>query len=474
MLRRMAAPALLLVMLAGCARNPVTGAREFVLISESQEIQMGQEYAQQIEQTLGLVDDAELQAYVRRVGEKLAKASERPNLPWRFSVVEDPTPNAFALPGGPIFVTRGMMDLMDSEAELAGVLGHEIGHVTARHSVTQISRSQLAQLGLGLGSIFVPAVQSASGLLSTGLQLLFLKHGRDDERQSDELGFRYALEAGYDVREFDDIFVSLRRMGDRAEKSAIPAFLSTHPDPGERVETAQQRVAALTVPVPSFTGRAEYLRQIDGLVYGDNPRQGFFRDGEFLHPDLRFRIQFPRGWKTQNLTQSVNALSPENDGAIELTFAQGTPVQAAQTFLSSQGIQQVRSDQTTINGKQAVVSLFQAQTEQGTLAGYAVFVSHNNSTYRLLAYSPSSRFQAYDQIFNSVIRSFGTLTDPSALNVQPNRIEIVTLSSAMSLTEFQRRYPSVIELDELSIINQITDVNESLAARTQLKRVRAR
>ena len=156
---------------------------------------MGRQAAQQVAQTLGFIEDDGLQALVQQVGARLAADSERPSLPWEFHVVDDPTPNAFALPGGFIYVTRGMVTLMTSEAQLASVLGHEIGHVTARHSVAQISQQQLAQIGLGLGSIFSPAVQQLSSALGAGLQLLFLRHGRDDERQADELGFRYIRDA---------------------------------------------------------------------------------------------------------------------------------------------------------------------------------------------------------------------------------------------------------------------------------------
>ena len=188
-------------LVASCATNPVTGQRQLALISEGQEIEMGRAAAQEVEQTLGLVDDAELQAYVRRVGMTMAQASERPSLPWSFAVVDDPTPNAFALPGGPIYLTRGMTTLMSSEAEMASVLGHEIGHVTARHSVSAISRQQLAQLGLGVGGLFSTRVQQLGGLLSTGMALLFLQNSRDAERQADDLGFRYALGRGYAMSE---------------------------------------------------------------------------------------------------------------------------------------------------------------------------------------------------------------------------------------------------------------------------------
>jgi predicted Zn-dependent protease len=373
---------------AGCAVNPVTGRRQLALVSEAQEIQMGQQAAQEVAQQLGLVDNPELQQYVQEVGGRLARESERPNLPWSFRVVDDPTPNAFALPGGFIFLTRGMMDVMDSEAELAAVLGHEIGHVTARHSVTQISRGQLAQLGLGLGSIFFPsAAQSFGGLAQTGMQLLFLSYGRDAERQADELGFRYALREGFEVREMDDIFATLLRIGQAAGRREIPSWLASHPAEPERIAAAQARADTVT-RTPLQVGRNEYLARINGLVYGDDPRQGFFRGGVFLHPELRFRINFPQGWRTQNLPQAVNALAPQQDAVMQLTLAQGANADdAARRFLSQQGLRPGQGGRQSVNGNPAVVAYFQAQTQQGIISGMAAFIEHRGQTYQVIATS---------------------------------------------------------------------------------------
>jgi predicted Zn-dependent protease len=457
---------------AACARNPVTGNREFVLLSEGQEISMGQEASKEVEASIGLVDDADLQAYVRRVGAGLAARSERPNLPWKFGVVDDPTPNAFALPGGPIYITRGLLSLMDSEAELAAVLGHEIGHITARHSVSQISRSQLAQLGLGLGMVFVPQLANLGNVLGSGLQLLFLKYGRDHERQADDLGFKYALSQSYDVREMDDVFASLARVGGQ-QRSALPSWLATHPAPEERIERISQRVAASALPAAPVLNRAEFLNQVEGMVHGENPRNGFFRDGEFLHPDLRFRMQFPRDWKTQNLPQAVVAGSPQQDAMIQFTLAQGSPAQAAEQFFRQQGIESGQVTRENFNGLPAVNGYFRAQTQQGVIAGLASFVQHGNHTYQLLAYTPEQRLQTYDRLFRSVAASFAPLNDPSVLNVRPNRISIVRLQSPMSLAAFNQRYPSAIPLNELAVINQVTDTNASIPSGTMLKRVSA-
>jgi predicted Zn-dependent protease len=459
-----------------CARNPVTGKNELALISESQEIEMGRQAAQQAEQSLGLVQDDQLQSYVQQIGARLAADSERPELPWRFRVVDDPTPNAFALPGGFIYVTRGMMSLMESEAELATVLGHEIGHVTARHSVNQISRAQVAQLGLGIGMIFVEELQQFGDLASTGLQLLFLKYGRDDERQADDLGFRYALQEGYDVREMADVFQSLQTIGESSGQSPLPTWMSSHPDPGERVSRAQQRVQALTgVSVDTLeTGREQYLARIDGLVYGPNPRNGFFRNSTFYHPDLRFSITFPNGWAVQNLPQAVVAVSPNQDAAIELTLAQGnSPTAAASGFLNQQGIAAGQTVQQQVNGIPAVASTFQAQTEQGVVQGLAAFFEHGGQVYQVIGYTPQQRYGTYDAAFRGALGSFDAVTDPSILNMQPNRVDVVRVQQAQTLAEFNQRNPSAIPIAEAALINQLSGPSATIPSGTSIKVVRA-
>ena len=460
-----------LAFLGACATNPVTGERQLALISEEQEIELGRAAAAEIPETIGLVEDEALQSYVSQVGLALARKSERPELPWSFAVVDDPTPNAFALPGGFIFITRGMLNLMNSEAELAAVLGHEIGHVTARHSVTQISQQQLAQLGLGIGGILVPEIQPFGQALGAGLQLLFLKHGRDAERQSDQLGFRYALNQGYDVSEMADVFSSLERAGGE-ERSALPAWLTTHPSPGARVEQVQQWISELP-PGKRGTrvGQAEYLDRIDGLIYGKNPRQGFFREGVFFHPDLRFRFDVPSGWAGQNLSHAVQAISPNRDAAVQLTLAPGEPQAAAQQFFAQQGVRALQSSRQPINGLPAIVTMFDVMTQQGQLRGLVAHVSHSGRTYQILGYSAADRFGSYRRVFEQVIGSFRPVTDASILNVQPQRIDIVRVARPMPLSEFARQYDSAIPIEELALINQVEGAGATLPANSLVKRV---
>jgi predicted Zn-dependent protease len=471
LLRPFLASLVLASAVGGCARNPVTGQLQLALVSEAQEIQMGQQASQQIEASIGLVPDEALQSYFHAIGARMAATSERPHLPWRFRVVDDPTPNAFALPGGFIYVTRGLLALMNSEAELASVIGHEIGHVTARHSVDMISRAQLAQIGLGLGMIFFPGLEPFGGLAGAGMELLFLRYGRDAEHQADELGFGYALEQGYDVRQMANVFATLQRVGEAEGQSPLPSWASTHPNPGDRIQRTQERAAALEQPEALRLGLPEFNARIENIVYGPNPRHGIFQGAVFLHPDLRFRMEFPQGWRTQNLPQAVIGVSPQQDAAIQLSLTAGTPDQAAQAFFRQQGVAAGQTTRETINGNPAIVSLFQAQTQQGVVQGYIAFISYGGRTYQLLGYSPQARFATYDRPFRAVIGSFAQLTDPQVLAIQPNRLRVVRTDQAMTLSAFNQRFPSVVPIAQLAIINGVADGNALLPAGAFVKRV---
>jgi predicted Zn-dependent protease len=306
----------------GCATNPATGAKQLILVSESQEIAMGRDYDKQVAASIGLYPDTVWQRYIQQLGARLAATSERPNLPWTFRVVDDPVVNAFALPGGFIYVTRGILVHLNSEAELASVVGHEIGHVTARHSVSHMSKQQLAQVGLAVGSIASPEFERYAGLAGTALGVLFLKYSRDDESQADHLGLRYMSRAKFDPREMPGVFRMLDRVSAAQGGGRIPEWLATHPNPENRRERIEQEVAALP---PNFSGtivnRDSYLQRLGGLVFGDNPREGYVKGSQFFHPELRLWLTFPEGWTTSNGKQAVAAISPQKDAAVELTLA---------------------------------------------------------------------------------------------------------------------------------------------------------
>jgi predicted Zn-dependent protease len=463
--------ALAAILLAACATNPVTGKSELALVSESQEIAMGKQGAADVAQSIGLYRDDAVQAYVSRLGLTLAARTERPNLPWEYQVVDDPAVNAFALPGGFIFVTRGLLTHMTTEAELATVLGHESGHVAARHSVEQISRAQLAQLGLGVGSILSSGIRKYSSVAGAGLGLLFLKFSRDDETQADQLGFRYALADGYDVRQMVGVFQMLDQQEKLSGGGRLPDWQSTHPNPGNRIEATQQRLAALHEDLSAKkVGREEFLKVIDGMVYGENPRQGFFQGPLFLHPDLKFQFQFPDGWKTQNGSDAVIGGSSAQDAMIELRGAPGTAAAASQKFFTQQGLQAGRVSQSNIHGFPALTGEFSAQTDQGTVRGTAAFIEDGGSTYEVLGYTTSDKFNSYASVFQRSIASFDRLTDPRALAVQPMRVKLERAPRTMTLEQFNSQYASSISADEVALINGIGRTDQLQSGQT-VKRV---
>jgi predicted Zn-dependent protease len=441
----------------GCATNPATGARQIMLVSESQEIAMGRDYDRQVVASIGLYPDSGLQRYIQQFGMRLAATSERPNLPWTFHVVDDPVVNAFALPGGFIYVTRGIMAHLNSEAELAGVVGHEIGHVTARHSVSQMSKQQLAQLGLAVGAIASPELGRYAGLASQALGVLFLKYSRDNESQADELGLRYMRRATYDPREMPHVFEMLARVSQAQGGGRVPEWLATHPDPENRRGRIEQEIAA---GPQSFAGTAvnrdSYLQRLDGLVFGANPREGYFKGTVFFHPELRFRIAFPDGWKTSNEKQAVGALSPGQDAMAELSLAtEATADEGVRAFLGRQGFTGGSPTRASIGGLPAVGAGFSAATDNGTLRGIVVCVEHRNAVFRIAGYAVEARWPGYQTTIERTLQSFQPLTDPAALSVQPQRLDLVKLDRRTTIAELARQRPSPVSAATLALLNQV-------------------
>jgi predicted Zn-dependent protease len=469
---------LILVLLAApalctCATNPATGERQLILIGEGREIAMGREYDPQIVASMGLVEDPAIQTYVSQLGRRMAAASERPNLPWTFRVVDDPVVNAFAVPGGFIYITRGILAHFDSEAQLAAVLGHEIGHVTARHSVEQMSRAQLAQVGLVAGAVFAPdRFQDLVGGAAVGMQVLFLKYGRDDERQADELGFRYVRRLDYDPRPMADVYSMLDRVSQAHGGGRVPEWLSTHPNPVNRRERIQEMIDSVGGPFTNDRiARAEYLQRLDGLVFGANPREGFFEENLFRHPDLAFEVRFPAGWRTANQRQAVAAGAPGQDAVIQLTLAELPDADAAaRAFLGQDGVTPGPTRRTTINGLPAVTGEFDAMSQGTALHGAVAFVEHGGNTYQLVGYAAATAWPSHAAAIRATFGSFDRLTDPQALSIQPMRLDIVTLDRAMTLAEFARRYPSEVAVEELALINQ-AEPSARFPAGTAVKRV---
>jgi len=448
------------LVLAGCAKNPATGNRELMLVSESQEIEMGTQYDKEVIATIGLYPDPALQTYIQQLGSRLAATSERTKLPWTFRVVDDPAVNAFALPGGYIYVTRGILAHLNSEAELAGVVGHEIGHVTARHTASQMSKQQLAGLGLAIGSLASSKIERYAGIAGQALGVLFLKFSRDNENQADELGLRYMGRANYDPRQMPQIFRMLDRVSAATGGSGrLPEWLATHPNPGNRFEHITTLISRMPQEFAgTIVNRAGYERRLDGMIFGMNPREGFFKGTEFFHPELRFRISFPSGWGTFNGKQAVAAISPQQDAVIELTLVkEGSADQAARAFLSEEGMQGGSVTRGRVNGLTASEAPFAATTQSSVVRGVAVFVEYGGGVYRLLGYAPESRWPAYQSVAQRALYSFGPVTDPAILNVQPQHLDILVLDRRTTIAELAQQRPSPVPVATLALINQVEE-----------------
>jgi predicted Zn-dependent protease len=455
-----------------CATNPVTGKRQLALISEAQEIEMGREADKDVVASIGLYPDESMQRYVQALGARIAATTERPDLPWTFRVVDDAAVNAFAIPGGFIYVTRGIMAHLNSEAELAAILGHEIGHVTARHSVSQMSQQQLAQVGFAAGMILSPKFAQFGDMAQVAMGLMFMKFSRSDESQSDALGMKYMMAGGYDPRALVDVFGMLDGLSQQSSAGRLPQWMSTHPDPENRQVWATKAVAGLQTDLSRLAvNRPEYLGRLDGMMFGDNPREGFFRDASFRHPDMAFRMDFPQGWKSSNQKQSVGAISPNEDAIVVLQLAPAPNGQeAAQKFFSQQGVESGESSRRQIGGFPAVVSTFRVQTEQGYLRGLVAWIDYQQRVFQILGYTPEARWNQYSNVFDASIASFGRETDPAVLNVQPRRLTIVNLNRAATLETLLRDYPSTANAQTVALINNLQGT-ASLSAGDQFKRV---
>lgn len=429
-----------------CAVNPVTGKREFSIISESQEIQMGEQYDPQVVAEFGVYEDQAIQQFLSQKGQAMARVSERPELPWTFKLLDSPVVNAFAVPGGKVYFTRGIMAHFNNEAQFAGVLGHEIGHVTARHSVQQQSKAVLYQGLLIGGMIAVPELASMGESAMQGLQLLFLKFGRDAESQSDELGVKYSTKIGYDAKEMAGFFGTLNRLSGGPE-GRLPTFMSTHPDPADRQVRVGQLATAAQQQSPQNNfdvGRNSYLRMIDGIVYGEDPKQGYTEDGVFYHPELKFQYPVPNGYRVANSPQQVQMAPQDGKAVLILRLAQGSSAQAAASeFVQQNNVQLVSNNAQRINGLDAY-AIFgdvvpQAQEGQTTqqqsqpIRVLAAFIEMDGNIYQLMGLSLKTDFNTYQRDFEFSISNFKRVTDASKLNRQPERIRIYTVPNSTTL-----------------------------------------
>lgn len=451
-------------LLSTCAKNPVTGKRQVVLISESQEIAMGQEADPQIIAQYGLYEDSLLQRFINEKGKAMAAISHRPNLTYHFRVVDSDILNAFAVPGGYVYFTRGIMAHFNNEAEFAGVLGHEIGHITARHTVVQQSKQVFGQIGLIAGIIIKPELGRFAEQASQGLGLLFLKFGRDAERQSDQLGVEYSSKINYNAHEMAHFFNTLKRQSSASGAEELPDFLSTHPNPDDRnvsvSKAATEWQQKLNMKNPQVN-RDMYLRRIEGLVFGEDPRQGFLENNVFYHPQMKFQFNVPTAWKYQNTPQRVQ-MAPQ-DGQALMYLAGGAAKsleEAGQAFIRQNALQLIEQRQTTINGYKTLIILAdtkpdpQQAQQQPALRTIAYFYQFDKDILMMMGVSAAATFSQYQNSFTNTMQSFKKLTDAAKINKKPERVRIKTVASNGTLAQAFKYFKVADKrMEEFAVLN---------------------
>jgi len=475
-------PVLLLVLAVtgtGCVTtgtNPISGNTRAYGYTWEQEVKLGTEADQQIQQQYGVYDNEELQEYVEKLGQKILAESHmrRPDTPakfrnteFHFRVLDSPIINAFALPGGYCYVTRGLLAHMNNEAQLAVVLGHEIGHVAGRHASKQAAKQQIMQGVLiggalaGQAALGGDVAQNVLGVGGTAAQLLSLNYSRDNERESDRLGVEYAVKAGYDAADGAEFFTSLKRKSKQSGHS-LPTWQSSHPDPGERESTVRELAQQWDQKVEgeqTARNQETYYDKIEGIVLGDDPRQGFMEDNVFYHPEIKFKFPTPSGWQIQNETSQVALIAPNQEAYIVFRIStEDTPEAAASAFASQDGLSVIERQEDPVNGRDARRVLAGATTQKGQeLRILAYFIEYGGTVYQFQGLAASSRYPTHRPAFLETMTGFDDLTDQSKLNVQPSRLDIRPASRTAAFRTFvdESALPDGISATDLAIINQL-------------------
>src|SRR5512139_601447 len=352
----------------GCAMNPVSGTPDLVFMSESSEVNIGSTNDAKIREKYGVYDNPELQAYVQQVGQKLAEQSHRKNLGYHFTVLDSEEVNAFALPGGYVYITRGIMAYLNSEAELAAVLGHEVGNITARHAVRQQAGATAAGVGATLIGILTGSGDLAS-LANMAGSALVRGYGRDMELEADQIGAEYLHRVGYSPEAMIDVVrllknqemleVQLARQEGR-EPRVYHGVFSTHPDNDTRLKevvAAAGKAGGSGGPRPD--GHDAYLRRIEGLPLGPSREQGVVRGSRFYHGTLGITVAFPTGWTVDNQPTKVVASTPQKDAFLQLTAVPPPPGAKPQELLAASlaGAPLTGGEPLTVNGLQGYTAV---------------------------------------------------------------------------------------------------------------------
>jgi predicted Zn-dependent protease len=432
-------------LLAGCAHNPATGRTDFVMMSEQQELEMGRTYNQQVLKENPRYADEKLQAYVQQVGERVAKHSHRSNLQYHFTVVDSPDINAFALPGGYIYIHRGLLAYLNSEAELAAVLGHEVGHVTARHSVQQQSQAtawgilgQAAAIGTGVG---------AAADVTNALGSVVVKgYGRDMELEADGLGAQYLARSGYDPQAMIEVIKVLKnqelfardqalKRGQAVADSSYHGVFDSHPDNDQRLQQVIGPASAL-VGGRQEVNREQFLQHLDGLPFGGSADTGVRRGQQFYHADLGFSLTAPTGWELLNRPDALIAHTPDQQVFMAMTVESAgsglTPEQLLRRKIGGQRL--VQDEALHQDGLQGYTGII-----PGASARRVAVVYLGSRAYLFVgAVKGRASLESQDDKFMAMIDSFRPLSAAQLQLAQPQRLHLLQAKPGQTMADLAR------------------------------------
>lgn len=447
---------------AGCSVNPVSGMPEVTLISAKQEQEIGAEEAKKVEQQMGLLDDDQFAPYLTQLGQRLAEQSPRKDVPYQFHLVDMVEPNAFALPGGYVYVTRGLLALVNSEDELAGVVGHEIGHVAARHTVQRISRqgpfALLTNLVAGITGLVSPFVGNIIGGVGEFAQsLVFAPYSRSQETEADKVGQEMAANAGWDPAGLSGFLKTLEREVEQMTKGARkPSFFDSHPATPDRVaKTAEYAKELKRVVRPPISASHEaFLARLDGLVVGQRAANGIIEGQTFLHPDFNFFVQFPEKWQVENSPQKIIAAAPDGEAAVVLgTAAEGKdPLDGARAVEKATKSTDIvsKTQTTTINGLSAAHTQIEAE---GRVKLDITWIAHEGLIYQVVGLAPTKKFDSLQTVFHSVAHSFRPLSATERANIKEKRIRLVKAQAGESIEALATRAHAAWKKEEVAVAN---------------------
>lgn len=463
-----AAALLALPWLQGCSTNPATGRDNLTFVSQEDERRLGEEaHPEVLEEFGGEYQNPEIQAYVNSIGQLLARSSEMPDLDWHFTVIDSDIINAFALPGGYIYISRGLMALADDEAQLASVLGHEIGHVTARHYATRQTQAIGAQVGVALLSILTgataggEAAQSVGQLGSMAAQGYLASYSRGQELESDTLGIRYLGRTGYDTAASAEFLGKLETSKNllarlRNETPRGFSYLDTHPPTQERVEEARAQIER---PPEAGAGRARdvFFDKLDGMIYGDSPSQGLRKGRVFAHPELRFRFEVPEDFYMLNFPSQVIATGPDDAALAFTSDSEGWQgdmrAYLTRKWAANANLQDVEA--IRIDGRPAATGWTRGRTNRGQVDVRVVAVRwQNGQIYRFQFMAPPQVMQRYERQFRETTYSLRALSQAEAGRLKPSRIRIHEVRSGETFESLAGRTPfDRLAADHLRVLN---------------------